>query len=100
MGGASVLVVLLIQSLFSIYLTAKYVWKDGDVPLSKTKLLLTYLQSIAQILFGFFVVFVISLLISNKAINSEAGLPVMSAFVAYVLGKGLKDVSTEPDKKK
>ena len=78
---------------FSIYHASKTIFPGSGSPISMSQALLSSLHVTGQLLFGIVASIVIALLIIEKIIESEAGLPILSALVAYLLGKSYKDIS-------
>lgn len=65
---------------------------SGDPP-AMGKILIKAIRTSSEIVFGFFGVIIIALLLANNFITSESGLPIIASIVAYILGKGFKDLS-------
>lgn len=84
---------------FSIWHASKTIFAGSDAPISMSQALLSSLHITGQLLFGVIAVIVLSVLMTEGIINSEAGLPIFSAMVAYLLGKGYKDISFLPKSK-
>ena len=62
--------------------------------------LLSSLHITSQMIFGVFGVVILAWLISRDIITAEAGLPILSATTAYLLGKSYKDVGFDVSKPK
>ncbi|MFI5159098.1 MAG: hypothetical protein ACHQF4_09550 [Sphingobacteriales bacterium] len=73
-------------------LTAEKVFTGSGAPISMAKMVLSSIQITSQILFGVLAIVVITILIIEDKIRSDAGLPVISGIVGYILGKSFKDV--------
>ncbi len=61
-------------------------------PISISRIFLSSLYSSSQIIFGIIFTVILAMLMSENFIPSEAGLPVLSAVVVYILGKERKDI--------
>ncbi|MEW5805170.1 MAG: hypothetical protein AB1721_00340 [Patescibacteria group bacterium] len=88
-----IVIILMIQYLVSVCRAAEKIWPNSGDPLSMSQMLLASLQANAQILFGILALFILFVLMEEKIISSEAGLPIFSALAAYLLGKGFKESS-------
>lgn len=97
--GLAVAVLMVIIYTLSIYWGQKSIFSGSGSPISMAQMLLSSLQTSGQMLFGLLAVVILALLILNKIISSDAGLPMFSAVVAYLLGKTYKDISFLPRKK-
>lgn len=82
-----------IKYIVAIHKASREIWHGSDDPLSMSQMLLASLQANAQVLFGIFAIFVIFILMKEKVVSSESGLPLFSALAAYLLGKGFKESS-------
>lgn len=97
METALIILILIIVGAFGfIYIRAldkasKEIWHGSGDPLSMSQMLLASLYANGQILFGIFALSMLFLLIKNKLISSEAGLPIFSALSAYLLGRGFRE---------
>ncbi len=91
--GLAIAVLILIIHAISISIAAKSIFQGSSSPISMAQMLLSSLHTSGQILFGVLAVVILVLLMLNKIISSDAGLPIFSAVVAYLLGKTYKDVS-------
>jgi uncharacterized membrane protein YeaQ/YmgE (transglycosylase-associated protein family) len=73
-------------------LSAKSIFSGSGKPVSMAKIVLSSIHITAQILFGVLVIGIICVMIMEDKIKSEAGLPIISGIVGYLLGKSFKDV--------
>lgn len=73
-------------------LSAKHIFEGSGKPISMAKIVLSSIQMTAQILFGILVIGIICIMILDGKITSDAGLPIVSGIVGYLLGKSFKDV--------
>ena len=78
---------------------SKSIFQGSGDPFSMSQALLSSLHITGQLIFGVLTIIILALLILNKIISSDAGLPIFSAIVAYLLGKSYKDISFIQKKK-
>ena len=98
--GATVAVILLVllYNLYIMGLTAKNIFAGSGKPISMAKVVLGSTQMTAQILFGILVIGIVCVMLIENKIKSDAGLPIVSGIVGYLLGKSFKDVYEGPSK--
>lgn len=82
----------------SIYVAYKSIFPESGRPISMSQALLSSLHMAGQILFGILAIVILAGLISVNTITSESGLPILSAIIAYLLGKGYRDIGFNPSK--
>jgi len=58
--------------------------------------LLSSLHVTAQHLIGILIIVIIGVLMTHGTLQSQAGMPLLSAVAGYLLGKGFKDISSGP----
>ncbi len=97
-SGAIVLLMILIY-VVSLYYGAKNIFRGSGSPISMAQTLLSSIHITIQHLLGVLIIVLISLLMTEKIITSEAGLPLLSAVSGYLLAKTFKDVNITPTKK-
>ena len=85
--------------MYSLNIGSRKIFPGSGTPISMAQMLLSSIHVTSQILLGVLIIAIISLLISNKIITAEAGLPVLSVISGYLLGKNFKDISFNPTKK-
>ena len=88
----------------AIYITAllvarKSIFPGSGSPISMAQALLSSIHVIYQHLLGVLTIILICILMVNKVVTSEAGLPLLSAVAGYLLAKTFKDVNILPTKK-
>ncbi len=98
-GGVTAIVIVTIYAT-SLSCGEKSIFRGSGSPISMAQMLLSSLHATGQILFGISAIMLLALLILNDTISSDAGLPIFSAIVAYLLGKTYKDISFLSKKKK
>ena len=87
-----------------IYISAliigmKSIFHGSGVPISMAQTLLSSIHVTTQHLLGVLIIILICILMVQKAVTSEAGLPLLSAVAGYLLAKTFKDVAISPTKK-
>ena len=97
-GGVIVFVMILIY-VISLIIGAKNIFRGSGSPISMAQTLLSSIHVTIQHLLGVLIIVLISLLMVEKVISSEAGLPLLSAVSGYLLAKSFKDVNISPTKK-
>jgi hypothetical protein len=95
------LAALLVMGFASISLRKdeKSVLHGSGVPASIAQMLLSSVHISSQHLLGVLIMVILSFLIGQRAISTEAGLPLVSAVVGYLVGTNFKDVSFISGKK-
>lgn len=78
---------------YTLRIGSNEVFRGSGSPIAMAQMLLSSIHVTSQILLGVLIVTIISLLVSNKIISSESGLPVLSVISGYLLGKNFKDIS-------
>jgi len=73
-----------------IWFGMKHLDLKGD-PASVSKAFSEVINTQAQLIVGVLIVLVITLLMIEKNITAEAGLPIISLVGGYLLGKGIND---------
>ena len=91
-----ILILITVSAFGFIYIRAldkasKEIWHGSGDPLSMSQMLLVSLHASGQVLFGIFALSILFLLIKNNLVSSEAGLPILSALAAYLLGRGFRE---------
>ncbi len=77
------------------------IFPGSGSPKSMAQTLLSSIHVVSQHLLGAMVITLICVLMVEKTITSEAGLPLLSAVAGYLLAKTFKDVNISPaDKNK
>ena len=97
-GGAIVLVMILIY-VVALWVGMKSIFPDSGSPISMAQTLLSSIHVTIQHLLGVLIIILICILMVEKIITSEAGLPLLSAVSGYLLAKTFKDVNISPTKK-
>jgi hypothetical protein len=97
-SGAIVFIMILIY-VVSLYYGAKNIFRGSGSPISMAQTLLSSIHITIQHLLGVLIIVLISLLMTEKIITSEAGLPLLSAVSGYLLAKTFKDVNITPTKR-
>lgn len=90
--GIAFSIMIAVLYLWAIHIASKSIFPGSGAPISMSQVLLSSIHVTSQILFGLLAIIIISILLFEKIISSDAGLPIMSAIVAYLLGKGAKDI--------
>ena len=88
-----ILTSIVVTYILALHKAANKIWSGSGDPLSMSQMLLASLHSIGQIFFGIFFLSIIFLLIKSNLLSTDSGLPVMSALVAYILGKGFRETT-------
>jgi hypothetical protein len=97
-SGVIVFIMILIY-VVSLYYGAKNIFRGSGSPISMAQTLLSSIHITIQHLLGVLIIVLISLLMTEEIITSEAGLPLLSAVSGYLLAKTFKDVNITPTKK-
>lgn len=85
--------------IFSLQIGERSVFHGSGVPASMAQMLLSSVHITSQHLLGVLIIVVLTLLMVHRVLNTEAGLPLLSAVVGYLLGKNFKDVSFTSESK-
>ena len=96
-GVASALI--LGNAAWSLYVAMKSIFPGSGVPIPMAHVLLSSMYLMAQQFVAIFLIITIEVLICSGKIESQAGLPIISAVVGYTLGKSFKDVAITPPQK-
>jgi hypothetical protein len=96
--GAGILI--LFNAGWSIWVGRKSIFPGSGVPNEMAQVLLSSIHLIGQQLVAIFVIVIIAILICYGCIDSQAGLPIISAVAGYCLAKSFKDVAIIPSSKK
>ncbi|OGV67903.1 MAG: hypothetical protein A2498_10860 [Lentisphaerae bacterium RIFOXYC12_FULL_60_16] len=90
--------------MIAIYVTAlviakKSIFPGSGSPISMAQTLLSSIHVASQHLLGVLVITLICVLMLQKVVTAEAGLPLLSAVAGYLLAKTFKDVNISPTRK-
>jgi len=77
-----------------LFVAKNSIFAGSGSPISMSQALLSSFHVLGQIFFGILAIIVVAVLIESKQITSDAGLPIFSAIVGYLLGKGFKDIQS------
>jgi hypothetical protein len=84
---------------YSLVVGSRKIFPGSGSPIAMAQMLLSSIHVTAQILLGLLIISVISILIANKVIEPNSGLPVLSVISGYLLGKSFKDISSSPTRR-
>ncbi|MEK7720719.1 MAG: hypothetical protein AAB347_14165 [Bacteroidota bacterium] len=105
-GIALILIVsaVIVALMILIYIVAlnvgkKTIFLGSGAPISMAQALLSSIHVTIQHLLGVLIIMLICILMVDKTITSDAGLPLLSAVSGYLLAKTFKDVNITPTKK-
>lgn len=85
---------------YGLYIGKEKIFGGSGVPAAVAKVLLSAMFYSSKYLSGILIITLISILIVNDSINSEAGLPLLSAVAGYLLANDIREVFRNiPDKK-
>lgn len=93
-GVATFLII--VYNTFAIWIAAKNVFKGSGAPISMAQAVINSIQSTSQFLFGVFIVTILFVLITEKTITSEVGIPVVTSVIGFLLGRTI----TVPESRK
>jgi hypothetical protein len=85
--------------IFSLYIGEKSIFPGSGIPASMAQMLLSSVHITSQHLLGALIIVILSLLMAHQVLTTEAGLPLLSAVIGYLLGKNFKDVSFTSENK-
>jgi uncharacterized membrane protein YeaQ/YmgE (transglycosylase-associated protein family) len=71
-------------------ISATSIFTGSGKPIFMAKIVLSHTYIIIQIIFGILIAGIICIMIMEDKIKSEAGLPIVSGIVGYLLGKSFK----------
>lgn len=97
--GGAICIFMIVIYISALRIGMKSIFHGSGAPISMAQTLLSSIHVTTQHLLGVLIIILICLLMVNKIITSEAGLPLLSAVAGYLLGKTFKDVSISPSKK-
>jgi len=83
--------------MYVMSISSKKIFLGSGKPISMAKMVLSSIQITSQILFGILIIGILSVMLIEGKITSDAGLPVISGIVGYLLGKSFKDVYEAPN---
>lgn len=96
-GGILASVFIIGFGIVSLYIGEKSIFRGSGIPVSMAQMLLSSVHITSQHLLGVLIIVTLSLLMAHGVLTTEAGLPLLSAVVGYLLGKNFKDVSFTPE---
>ncbi len=101
-GGLVISALVVIFGIISLRVGERSVFHGSGVPAKMAQMILSSVHITSQVLFSVFLIDMLILLMIQKVITTDAGLPLLSAVTGYILGKNFKDVdfSSEGIKKK
>jgi len=85
-GGVVVIGSVVFFGTFSLGVAERSVFHGSSVPAKMAQMILSSVHITSQVLFGIFVIVILILLMLQKIITTDAGLPLVSAVVGYILG--------------
>jgi len=97
--GGSVCLLMIIIYISALIIAMKSIFSNSGSPISMAQTLLSSIHVTTQHLLGVLIIILICILMVNKTVTSEAGLPLLSAVAGYLLAKTFKDVNISPTKK-
>lgn len=78
---------------FNIYVMnigSKKIFGGSGSPISMAQAILNSIQATSQFLFGIFIVALLAILIIEKVVDSNVGIPVITSVVGFLLGRTQK----------
>lgn len=97
--GIAISILIVVVYVVLLVIAMKSIFANSGSPISMSQALLSSFHVLGQIFFGILAVIIIAVLMENKVVSSDAGLPIFSAIVAYLLGKGYKDINFKQENK-
>lgn len=77
-------------NLYVMDIGSKKVFGGSGSPISMAQAILNSIQATSQFLFGIFIVALLSILIVEKVIEPNVGIPVITSVVGFLLGRTQK----------
>ncbi len=84
-GVATVLII--IFNAYAMGIAAKHVFSGSGAPINMANAVINSIQATSQFLFGMFLVTTLFVLIIEKVITSEVGIPVVTSVIGFLLGR-------------
>jgi hypothetical protein len=86
--STGIIVLLIIgYNFWGLHIAAKHVFPGSGTPISMAQMILNSIQATSQFLFGIFIVAILFVLIIEKIISSEVGIPIVTSVVGFLLGR-------------
>jgi Flp pilus assembly protein protease CpaA len=90
---ATLIIMLLIVG-FNFYVMdigSKKIFAGSGAPINMAKAILNSIQATSQFLFGIFIVSLLFVLIIEKTITQDVGIPIITSIVGFLLGRTQKE---------
>lgn len=97
--GGSVCLLMIAIYIVALIVAMKSIFQNSGSPISMAQTLLSSIHVTSQHLLGVLIIMLICILMLNKTVTSDAGLPLLSAVAGYLLAKTFRDVNIAPTKK-
>jgi hypothetical protein len=98
-AAAVIVLLMVINFMCSLQVAQKDIFRGSGAPISMAQTLLSLMHFAAQHFLAVLIIVILGILISTKIIESQAGLPILSAVAGYCLGKSFKDVGITVSRK-
>lgn len=93
-GAAAVVSALIVAfNVYSLHIGRNSIFPGSGQPIGMAQTLLGSVHITSQILLGVLSIALLCLLMANTILATEAGMPLVSAVIGYLLGKSFKDIS-------
>jgi hypothetical protein len=86
-------------NIWCLHIGRSSIFPGSGQPAGMAQTLLSSLHITSQILLGVLSIALLCVLMANTILSTEAGLPLVSAVIGYLLGKSFKDISGGGEKK-
>jgi hypothetical protein len=71
------------------------IFPGSGTPISMAQVVLNSIQATSQFLFGLFVVGLLTILIIEKTVTPEVGIPIITSVIGFLLGKSTQKKSSD-----
>jgi len=95
----AVIILLLAYNFYVMSIGNKNIFPGSGAPVSMAQTILNSIQATSQFLFGIFVVNLLLVMIIEKVVTSEVGIPIITSVIGFLLGRTQKKDSTNVDVK-
>jgi hypothetical protein len=82
-----IVLLIIIYNFYVMNIAGKKIFPGAGTPISMAQTVLNSIQATSQFLFGLFIVSILFVLIIEKTIASEVGIPIVTSVVGFLLGR-------------
>lgn len=82
-----IILLIIIYNFYVMYIASKKVFPGSGAPISMAQTILNSIQATSQFLFGMFIVSILFVLVIEKTITAEVGIPIVTSVIGFLLGR-------------